>query len=119
MTRRIRFHVPWAARCAAAAAVGLTAANGASAFFFKGWPGDRIARPPTLLPPGTSEQTPRTVVEFPPPTESPPGDTTPPGGGPPGGGPPGTTPEPATGLLAAVGVGLVALARRRFRRRSG
>jgi PEP-CTERM motif-containing protein len=113
MTRRMRFVVPWTMRAAAAAAVGLVAANGASAFFFKGWPGDGLPRERSLLPPSTQTNQPPGETEWPPyrpPTDQPPPEEhpkpTPPG-----------VPEPATGLLAAFGVGVAAIARRRKRRK--
>jgi hypothetical protein len=111
MTRRIRFSVPWSVRCVVAVAVGLVVSNGAGAFFFKGWPGDGLPRERTLLPPSTQTTEPPGETEWPPYRPPPPGE------GPKGGNPPGV-PEPATGLLAAVGVGVVALARRRRRRGS-
>ena len=113
MVRRLRFCVPWSARWAAAVAVGLAAANGASAFFFKGWPGDGIPRERTLVPPGNTIDNPRQQPpEWPP--EQPPWN--PPPEKPPEEKPPGV-PEPATAVLAAVGAGLLAFARRRLRRR--
>jgi hypothetical protein len=102
--KRLRFSVPWAARCAAAAAVGLIVAAEAQAFFFKGWPGDGLPRERTLIPPGANTPgnppPPNFWIEEPP--EPPPGNQSPP-----------EIPEPSTVLLAAVGAGVVALARRR------
>jgi hypothetical protein len=114
MVRRIRFSVPWSVRWAAAATVGLVAANGAGAFFFKGWPGDGLPRERTLVPPSTQTNEPPDETEWPP-YRPPPPDRTP--TGPDGKNPPGV-PEPATAVLAAVGVGVAALARRRKRRGS-
>jgi len=116
MTRRTRFFVPWSMRCVAAVAAGMLMTNGASAFFFKGWPGDGLPRERTLLPPSSQNNEPPGETEWPPyrpPTEPPP--TKPPPTGPTGENPPGV-PEPATGLLAMVGIGVAAFARRRVRR---
>jgi hypothetical protein len=103
----MRFLVPWSLRSAAAVAIGLFAANGASAFFFKGWPGDGLPRERSLLPPSTQTNQPPGETEWPP--------YVPPGPGP-GPGPNPGVPEPATAVLAAVGVGVAALLRRRKRR---
>jgi hypothetical protein len=116
MMKRIRVSVPWSLRCAAAVSVGLVVANGAGAFFFKGWPGDGLPRERTLLPPSTQITTPPEQTEWPPYQPPPYIPQTP--EGPTEDNPPGSVPEPATAVLAALGLGVTALARRRMQRTS-
>lgn len=83
----------------------------APAFFFKGWPGDGREQPRSLLRPGNPDAGGR-----------PPGETDEPnpddGTSSPGGGGPiaPDVPEPVTAVLAAVGIGVVAIARSRGRK---
>ncbi len=106
----------WVVRWLAAAVVCLAVSGTASAFFFRGWPGAGLPKPPTLVKPGSPPDT-RGTVSQPPGfgSEPQPGERS----GPSGGGPvvPETpeAPEPGTAVLAALGVGVVALARRRLR----
>jgi hypothetical protein len=115
-----------AIRWVAAAVAGLVPAAPAHGFYFRGWPAGPTQPPSLLLPKPKTTSPPHAETPFdggePPGTPNGPPGVGPgpvPGGGPgPGGGPPGVAaPEPAAGVLAAVGLGLVAA--RRARRRAG
>jgi hypothetical protein len=117
MTSKVLLRIPWRVRCVAAVAVGLAGAHAADAFYFKGWPGDQLPRPPVLIgptvPPIAHPPSARIDTQ-PPPSDTPPPPTdTPPGGG----GTPTSTPEPASFLLVAAGLGAFAASRlRRIRK---
>lgn len=89
----------------AALAVALAACGPAHAFYFEGWPGSGVTRPPSLLP-QVQVQVQRPGVEPSPLGPLEPIDKPPVG--------PNPTPEPATGLLGLLGLG--ALAVRRWRK---
>ena len=95
------------ARFAAAAAVALVVASPASAFYFRGWPGDGIPRDRNLVAPndrftdtevGRVEIRPRDPDE----DETPTTNT--------------ATPEPGSLALAAIGLGVVGVLRRKRRK---
>jgi hypothetical protein len=93
-----------------AAVVGLTLAAPARGFYFAGWPGGP-RQPPSLLPKPNPHSDPAVDGTPPGTTDSPPDK----GPGPvPGDGTHPEAPEPATAVLAAVGLGLAAV--RRVRR---
>ena len=102
-----------AARWLAVAAVIPTVTANAHAFFFKGWPGDGRAKPQSLLTPGTPDEggRPPGAGDGPNPGD----DTSSPGSG----GPivP-AVPEPGAVVMAAVGIGVVAIVRRCRRSRA-
>lgn len=95
--------VIWAATTAIVAGV----ASPAPAFFFRGWPGSGLPKPPVLI-------TPRAPTEDNPPSGRDP-DVDPPKPPPSPHGPNGV-PEPGTLALAAAGLGALVL-RRRMRKR--
>jgi hypothetical protein len=99
---------------AAAAAVAAFVASPASAFYFRGWPGDGVPRDRNLVAPKdrfTDTRPGRTTDRPPGPDDFPPGPSGPPQ-------PPGSaTPEPGSVVLAAIGLGLVGVLRRKLRRR--
>jgi hypothetical protein len=91
-------------------AVLLTACgSSAQAFYFRGWPGDGVPKPPTIIKPtAPPEDNPPSGRPRPP---TPPVDTP---RGPTGGeNPPSGTPEPGTLALAAIGLGALVLRQRR------
>jgi hypothetical protein len=99
-----------AARWLAVAAVIPTVTANAHAFFFKGWPGDGRAKPQSLLKPGTPDEggRPPGAGDGPNPGD----DTSSPGSGGP------IVPEPGAVVMAAVGIGVVAIVRRCRRSRA-
>jgi hypothetical protein len=105
--------MPRTVRWLTAAAVLLVTAADARAFFFKGWPGDGRAKPQSLLRLGTPDEgvQPPGEDDWP----SPGDDTSLPGGGssaiP-------AVPEPGALVLAAVGMGALAVAQRCRRARA-
>lgn len=117
MTSKVLLRIPWRVRCAAAVAVGLAGAHAADAFYFKGWPGDQLPRPPVLISPTVPPiaHPPSARIETQPPP--PPIDTTPPDTPPGGSGGPTSTPEPASLLLVAAGLGALTAGRLRRGRR--
>jgi hypothetical protein len=111
---RIRCAVAWPTAVLACLALSPTA----RAFFFRGWPGDGLPKPPALTRPlpGDTDSRPPGV-----PSEPNPGDHT---SAPGGGGPntpvsPAGAPEPGTAVMAALGAGVVALVRWRRKRPRG
>jgi hypothetical protein len=87
----------------AALAIVLGSALPAQAFYWRGWPASVRVADHTLITP-TDNDTPDTpVLNYPPPVYV----TIPPPGG-----PPIQTPEPATGLIALVGLGTMAAVRK-------
>jgi hypothetical protein len=132
MAERTRDRLRRAARCLAAAGVGLVAAADAEGFYFVGWPGDGLPRDKTLVPSAApragnppsaqsqvagnsdaprADQPDRDADERqPPPDDRPPDDDWPER-------PPPTevTPEPAT--FVSAGIGLAALGLGVWRRR--
>ncbi|MFO0848660.1 MAG: hypothetical protein U0871_08915 [Gemmataceae bacterium] len=89
------------ARWAAVLAVGATSAGPASAFYFKGWPGDGLRTPPSLIQPSApswaNPPSVRTWTEPPPITRPPKEWTEEPNR-------PQQVPEPATLVLAPTGL---------------
>ena len=89
----------------AAVLAGMGLGGSAQAFYFRGWPGDGVPKPPILV-------TPNAPTDDNPPSArppEPPGVTPQSPGGPNG---PSGTPEPATLALAAVGLGVLAWRKR-------
>jgi hypothetical protein len=120
MNPKTLLRIPWRVRCVAAVAVGLAGAHAADAFYFKGWPGDQLPRPPVLISPSAPvfAHPPSAHIDTQPPP--PPIDTTPPDTPPNGGGKfPPPTPEPASFLLVAAGLGALAASRLRRVRKFG
>jgi PEP-CTERM motif len=108
---RIRWAVAWPT--AVLACLALSPA--ARAFFFRGWPGEGVPKVPTLtrpIPTDTDSRPPGVIRE-----PNPDDHTSAPGGGSPNTPvSPAGTPEPGTAVLAALGAGVVALARWRRKR---
>ncbi len=87
-TKRI-FH-RWGLACAAMA-LALASPTSAQAFYWTGWPGAGVSEPPSLIP--------RQVVEEFPPPKTPLDPST----------PPKQVPEPATLVIAGLGLGVLGL----------
>lgn len=98
MAKRQRIVVGFAATLVAAAVC-----SPAQAFFFRGWPGSGLPKPPVLI-------TPKAPTDDNPPSGRPPEDDNPKTPHTPQG--PNGVPEPGTLVLAAVGLGALALRRR-------
>jgi len=92
----------------AAVALVLASAAPSYAFYWYGWPGSGLPPPRTVVTPPPIEIPPGTPPEKPP--------TGPPIVVPPGQ-PPSPTPEPGTALVALIGLGTLAAARARRRRK--
>src|SRR4051812_31465655 len=88
------------------AAIGVIGIGGpAQAFFFRGWPGSGLPKPPVIITPNapTDDNPPSGRT----PDDQPPGTQTPQGPGGPNG-----VPEPGTLVLVTAGLGALALRRR-------
>lgn len=126
MKRPARMDVKGGRWCAWARALGAVAATlavcgPAQAFYWHDWPGSRVLVQQTVIPQQHQNSTANPPTSTPPETTPGPGPgtprTPPPPIGPPVGGDkppvgPQQTPEPGTGLLALLGLGAMAAARR-------